>query len=79
MMSYSKKISFMTNFFKNDRIIFNSNTVRHFKIFVGFQHYAVHELNNLAFRLLEKITECDTNTKVFKPRQAKLFNSQLRY
>lgn len=79
MLSYSRKALFITNFFRNDKIDFNSSTIRHFKIFVGFQHYSVHTLNNLAFQLLEKITECDVNVKVFKPRKNKLLNSQLRY
>ena len=79
VLSYSKKALFITNFFRNGKIGFNSNTARHFKVFIGFQYYAVHSLNNLAFQLLERITECSVDTKVFKPRKKKLIDSQLRY
>lgn len=79
VLSYSKKALFITNFFRNDKIGFNSNTIRHFKVFIGFQYYAVHSLNNLAFQLLERIAECRVDTEVFKPRKKKLLDSQLRY
>ena len=79
MLSYSKKILFVTNFIKRNRIIFNSNSISHFKNYIGFQHYAVSNLNNLAFRLLKKITACHLETSKFKPKQEKFYNSQLRF
>jgi NADH dehydrogenase/NADH:ubiquinone oxidoreductase subunit G len=79
MLSYSKKMLFITSFLKDNKITFNSNNIYHFKNYIGFQYYAVSNLNNLAFRLLKKVAECPLNISKFKPKQRKLYNSQLRF
>ncbi len=70
---------FITSFLKNTKITFNSNSVYHFKNYMGFQYYAVSNLNKLAFRLLKKVAEHHLNSSKFKPKQKKLYNSQLRF
>jgi NADH dehydrogenase/NADH:ubiquinone oxidoreductase subunit G len=79
ILSYSKKMPFMVNYFEDDKIIFNSNTISHFRNYMGFQYYAASNLNNISFELLEKIAECHVNLKKFKPKRKKLFSSQLRF
>ena len=69
---------YVTNFWKNDRLVYHSNAIYHFENYIGFQHYAISNLNNLAFRFLEKITEYYFNIKNFKAKRKKIYNSQLR-
>ena len=70
---------FFTNFMKNNKLVFNSNTINRFENYIGFQYYAVSNLTNLGFQLLKRITECRLNVKIFKSKQKKIYNSQLRF
>jgi hypothetical protein len=70
---------FMNNFLKNEKLSFNSDTFRHFTNYIGFQYYAVSNLNNSAFSFLKKSTIHCSNTSTFKLKQEKLFNSQFRF
>ena len=79
ILSYSKKMLYLTNFLKNNKLGFNSNTICHFENYIGFQYYAVSNLNNLAFQLLKKIDQSRLNEKVFKSKRKKLYNSQIRF
>ena len=79
IFSYSKKILFLTNFLKNNKIVFNSTNIHQFKNYVGLQHYAISNLNNLAFQFLKKITGFHLKNLKFKPAQKKLFKSQLKF
>jgi hypothetical protein len=79
VFSYSKKIVFLTNFLKNSKIVFNSKNIHQFKSYVGFQYYAVSNLNNLTFQFVEKVTKFHLENLKFKPAQKKLFKSQLRF
>jgi NADH dehydrogenase/NADH:ubiquinone oxidoreductase subunit G len=79
IFSYSKKILFITNFWKNDKLSFNSNTLNHFENYIGFQYYAVSNLTNLGFQLFKKITKSHLNFHRFKHKQKKIYNSQLRF
>lgn len=69
----------ITDFLKENKLVFNSNTVCYFENYIGFQYYAVSNLNNLAFRFLKKVVKCHLDLEVFKPKQKKLHNSQLRF
>jgi len=79
ILSYSKKMLYMTNFLKKNKISYNSNSTYHFKNYISFQHYATSNLNHLAFRLLKKFTKCDLASYSFKTRKKKLYNSQFRF
>jgi len=79
VFSYSKKILFLTNFLKNNKIVFNSKNIRQFKNYAGLQYYAVSNLNNLTFQFLKKVTKFHLENFKFKPAQKKLFKSQLRF
>jgi len=79
VLYYSKKMTYITNFFKNSRVIFNSATTYHFESYIGFQYYAVSSLNSLAFQFLNKITKFPLSVKIFKSKRKKLYNSQLRF
>ena len=79
VFSYSKKVLFLTNFLKNNKIVFNSKNIHQFKNYVGLQHYAVSNLNNLTFQFLKKVTKFHLENFRFKPAQKKLFKSQLRF
>jgi len=79
ILSYSKKLLYVTDSLTNSKIVYNSNTVCHFKNYIGFQYYAVSNLNNLAFKFFEKITKCHLNFSIFKSKRKKLYNSQLRF
>ena len=79
ILSYSKKMLYITDSLKNSKIVYNSNTVSHFKNYIGFQYYAVSNLNNLAFKFFEKINKCHLNFDTFKSKRKKYYNSQLRF
>lgn len=79
ILSYSKKILFMTNYLKKNKITYNSRNIYHFKNYIGFQYYAISNLDNLAFKLLKKIEKYYLNISNFKPKRKKLYNSQLRF
>jgi len=70
---------YITNFLKNNKVVFNSSTICNFENYIGFQYYAVSNLNNLAFQFLEKVASCHIDIKIFKPKRKKLYNSQLRF
>lgn len=77
--SYSKKMLFITNFYKENSVTFNSNNLSHFTNFIGFQYYAVSNLNSVAFSFLKTIMGHSHNTFKFRPKKQKLFNSQFRF
>lgn len=79
MLSYSKKILFITNFLKNNKLTFNSNSLHYFMNYVGFQYYAISSLNNSAFSSLKASVEHHQNNLKYKPKQMKVFNSQFRF
>ena len=79
IFSYSKKMLYITNFFKNDKLVFNSNAIDRFENYIGFQYYAVSNLSNLGFQLLKRVTKCRLNLKKFKSKQKKVYSSQLRF
>ena len=79
MFSYSKKMLFMSSFLGNDKLTFNSNTLSHFSRYIGFQYYAVSNLNNLAFSFLRTIIVHRQNTTKFKFKKKKLLSSQFRF
>jgi hypothetical protein len=70
---------YITNFFKNDKLVFNSNAIDRFENYIGFQYYAVSNLSNLGFQLLKRVTKCRLNLKKFKSKQKKVYSSQLRF
>jgi len=57
IFSYSKKMLFFTNFFKNNKIVFNSNTINRFENYIGFQYYPISTLTNLGFQLFKNVTK----------------------
>ena len=79
IFSYSKKMLFMTNFLNDDKLAFNSNTLSHFTNYIGFQYYAVSNLNNLAFSFLNAIVGHRQNSVKFKSTKKKIFSSQFRF
>lgn len=79
MFSYSKKMLFINHFLTNDKLGFNSNALHHFTNYIGFQHYAVSNLENSAFMFLKRSVNYSPNKSKFKFRQEKLFNSQFRF
>jgi len=70
---------FVTDFLKNNKIIFNSNTISQHRNFAGFQYYAIASLNNSAFKLLKRVNKHSLHTFKFKSSQKKLYNSQIRF
>ena len=79
IFSYSKKMLFMTHFSNNNKISFNTNSIFHFRNYIGFHYYAISDLNILAFKLLKKFTTYDTVLPKFKTKKKKLYSSQLRF
>ena len=79
IVSYCKKTFYISNVFRNNKLVFNSNTPYHFKNYIGFQYYAISNLNNLTFQLLKKIKKPITNSLKFKPKRSKFLKSQLRF
>ena len=79
IFSYSKKMLFFRNFFKNNKIVFNSNTINRFENYIGFQYYPISTLTNLGFQLFKKVTKYFLTTKKFKLKKKKIYNSQLRF
>ena len=79
IFSYSKKMLFMRNFLKNNKISFNTNNIFHFRNYIGFQYYATSNLSNLAFRLLKKFSTHGKVLLKFKTKKKKLYSSQLRF
>jgi len=70
---------FMTNFLNDNKLTFNSSTLSHFANYIGFQHYAVSNLNNLAFSFFKTIVGHRQNTYKFKSKKRKIFSSQFRF
>ncbi len=79
ILSYSKKMLYVTNFWKNKKLVYHSNTVYHFENYMGFQYYAISNINNLSFKFFKKITTYHLNSKRFKSKRKKFYNSQLRF
>ena len=79
IFSYSKRMLFINNFLKNNKLSFSSNTVHSFANYVGFQHYAISNLNSAAFTSFKTIVNQSQKTFEYKPGKKKLFNSQLRF
>lgn len=79
ILSYSKKILSVTNFFQNNKLVYTPNTVYQFEKYMGFQYYAVSNASNLAFKILKKIISYRLNSQIFKYKQKKVYTSQLRF
>ena len=79
VLYYSKKLLFISNFLKNDKITHNSSNIFNFKNYIGFQYYAISNLNSLAFQLLNNITTYKISYNKFKKKRKKFFNSQIRF
>jgi len=79
IFSYSKKMLFFNNFLKDENLSFNSDTFCHFTSYIGFQHYAVSNLNSSAFSFLKRSIMHCPSTPTFKLKRKKLFNSQFRF
>ena len=70
---------FMSNFLNDNKLAFNSGTLSHFNNFIGFQYYAVSNLNSLAFSFLRTMAEHPQNSIKFKSKKKKIFSSQFRF
>jgi len=70
---------FFNNFLKDENLSFNSDTFCHFTSYIGFQHYAVSNLNSSAFSFLKRSIMHCPSTPTFKLKRKKLFNSQFRF
>ncbi len=70
---------FLTNFYKDNGVFFNSNNLCRFTNFIGFQYYAVSNLNDMAFPLLKTIVGHSSYTFKFKPNKKKVLNTQFRF
>ena len=59
LFSYCKKNLFITNFLKKNKLTFNSETFYHFTNYIGFQFYAISNLNHFAFSFfgMDEISE----------------------
>lgn len=79
IFSYCRKTLFISSFFQNSKLAFNSNRINQFKNFIGFQYYATSNLNGLAFYLLKRVAKPNVPTYKFKPRRSKIYQSQLRF
>ena len=79
IFSYSQILSSVENLISNTKLTFNCNNTYHFKNYVGFQYYAIANLNELSFYFLEKISEYNLNFKNFKIKRKKIFETQLRF
>ena len=79
ILSYSKKVLYITNFLRRNKLGFNSSTIYCFENYIGFHIYAISNLTNLAFQLLKKVTKGNLNIKKFKQKRKKIYNSQLRF
>ena len=79
IFSYSKKMLYITNFFRNNKLVFNSNAIDRFENYIGFQYYAVSNLSNIGFQLLKRVAKCRLDLKKFKSKQKKIYSSQLRF
>jgi len=55
LFSYCKKTVHISNVFKNNKLIYDINTPYYFRNYIGFQHYAVSTLSNLAFQLFKEV------------------------
>ena len=75
----SERLFFLTNPLKNNNLAFNSERFSYFKNYLGFQHYALSKLSNLAFSLFKVVTACPQNIFKFKAKRAKIYNSQIRF
>jgi hypothetical protein len=70
---------FFNNFLKNENLSFNSDTFCHFTNYIGFQYYAVSNLNSSAFSFLKRSIMHYPNVSTFKLKREKLFSSQFRF
>jgi len=70
---------YITNFFRNNKLVFNSNAIDRFENYIGFQYYAVSNLSNIGFQLLKRVAKCRLDLKKFKSKQKKIYSSQLRF
>ena len=78
IFSYCKNIFYISNVFRSNKLVYNADTPYHFKNYIGFQHYPISNLNNLAFQLFKKIKKPSIECLKFKPKRNKLISSQLK-
>jgi hypothetical protein len=57
--------------------MYNAKAPYYFKNYIGFQHYAISNLNNLAFQLFEKIKKPTLEFLMYKPKRNKFVSSPL--
>lgn len=76
VFSYCQKTFFISNVFKNNKLIFNSNILKKYLI---FQYYAIPNLNNFTFQGFKRIKKYTINFSRFKPKRNIFINSQLKY
>lgn len=79
ILSYSTKMLFMVNFFNDNKLTFNSNTLSHFNNYIGFQYYAVSSLNDLTFSSLKRIATHRHDAIRFKSKKKKVLSSQFKF
>ena len=79
VLHYSKKILFVTNFLKKEKVSFNSNSVSHFRNYISFHHYAAPNLSNSSFQFFNKIAICQVDLRKFKSKRKKFYTSQIRF
>lgn len=79
IFSYSRKLLFMTDFLKENKLTFNARVLSNFSNYIGFQYYAVSNLSNLAFSSLRTTAVHRPYTIKFKFEKRKLFSSQFRF
>lgn len=79
ILSYSKKLSFIENFLKPNKLTFNCTNNRHFKNFIGFQYYAISSLTVLSFQLLQRIVGHNLENSKYKSKRKKIFGSPFQF
>lgn len=76
---YSKKNLFITNFLKDNKLVFNSSTFCHYTSYIGFQYYAVSNLNSLTFSFLKTVFDYRPSANKYKSKRGKLHNAPFRF
>jgi NADH-quinone oxidoreductase chain G len=81
LFSYTKTISFLSEFKNNSRIIFNCKNIRTFQSFIGFQHYAIKSLTNISFwhNKTHKNLKLQGSNQKFLNKPTKTFQTKMHY
>jgi len=78
ILAYSNKMLFMNRFLDENKLIFNCVNNQYFNNYIGFQYYAVSNINSFSFQLLNKVVPYDFTVSKFKLKRKKLFGSGFR-